>query len=32
MCMLHLWLDGAGLVSHVSYIGDYGAPRVLAGT
>jgi 3',5'-cyclic AMP phosphodiesterase CpdA len=25
-CMLHLWVPGSGLVSHVSYIGDYGAP------
>lgn len=23
-CLLHLWRPGAGLVSHLSYIGDYG--------
>lgn len=26
-CMLHLWHGSAGLVSHVSYVGEFGAPR-----
>ena len=25
-CLLHVWLDGVGLVSHVSYIGDFEGP------
>lgn len=25
-CLLHLWIPGTGLVSHVSYIGDHGPP------
>ena len=26
-CQLHLWRPKAGLVTHTSYIGDYGEPR-----
>ncbi len=26
-CQLHLWDDAEGLVSHISFIGDYGRPR-----
>ncbi len=26
-CQLHLWRPEAGLVTHTSYIGDYGEPR-----
>lgn len=28
-CVLHLWRNGS-LVSHLSYIGDYGAPHVIS--
>jgi 3',5'-cyclic AMP phosphodiesterase CpdA len=27
-CHLHAWLPGAGLVTHLSYIGDYGPPTL----
>ena len=26
-CMIHTWIEGTGLVSHISYIGDYDGPR-----
>jgi len=26
-CLLHLWRPGVGVVSHTSYIGDYGGPQ-----
>ena len=25
-CMIHTWIEGTGLVSHISYIGDYDGP------
>lgn len=25
-CMVHTWIEGTGLVSHISYIGDYDGP------
>ena len=26
-CMLHLWIPAAGLVSHVSYVGEFEGPH-----
>ncbi|WP_394833098.1 phosphodiesterase [Pendulispora rubella] len=28
-CLLHAWSEGLGLVSHTSYIGDFGTPYVI---
>ena len=28
-CLLHAWSEELGLVTHTSYLGDFGAPRVL---
>ena len=25
-CLLHVWQEGAGLVTHTSYVGDYAGP------
>ena len=27
--MIHTWIEGTGLVSHISYIGDYDGPCLL---
>jgi 3',5'-cyclic-AMP phosphodiesterase len=26
-CLLHVWTDALGLVTHTSYIGDFGGPQ-----
>lgn len=26
-CLLHVWSEAMGLVTHTSYIGDFGGPR-----
>lgn len=31
-CLLHAWIPGQGLVTHTSYIGEYGPAKVLIGS